>query len=732
MKPLDAFRCVAACTVIPWTAFVHSAAEHPRLPEEDEGAVNVQKALAAKALVAVGWPTQWRVFGPIQPGFTALAPEALTSVPETVKVDGVEFSPRTATAQDLEVNLMFLMPPGVAMTVPLAAYCFGEFDSPMDGTLYVNMAADWKTEWVIDGKRVYSTMEDGNQTRTNQWFRRGFAVPVTKGRHTVALLCQRHRWDWHFLSLAGVGPKPPEAMREFFQLRRTITPEAVSSLIEEDRTLEPAPPLLGTETETLIAKVKAPARFAKYVPRFHVEERWGLHEKSFTEQVFEKTRAYHVYDGDRLVASFVNGAMIREMNPLAPWNVPERPDRGFRYINLSMADPLPLPATHRGETRKRYCVAADGSAVTWERSIPPSANAPAAWESCRVRATLRVDPLCGYVVDVEPEFASADAPSFLNYEDGWFNYEWFNVMPSHLYYTLTKPVMDWRYERTMYCNRFTDKYRGWVTDEPQCQASDNAEGRFWGAHGLPMRDGGFVAFAKDPQGWSLAASRRAKSGEVEFYNMTCHLLQDQHNQFRMRPPAKGKPFRLVLPYRMMNLPPEVTDYLLDRVEMYLFDFIMLRRGEVRDFESDARRENEASPWSPKVAVAEGEARSGRKAAAFRNADARGKRMAHVAVNLDMLPVLEYGKSYRLEGWVKVQGEGAKAWFSIQPPFMDDKYWRGPKLKRIEGAPAVRGDGWQKITVEFTNHDWHGWSLQPQFRAEVSPGGAVYLDDLLVK
>ena len=729
MTSLDASRFVAACAVILWTVSAHGATDQPRLPEEDEGAVNVQKALEAKALVEVGWPAEWRVFAPIQPGFTRLAPEALKSIPQALKVDGVELAPRTATTKDLCTDLMFLMPPDVAKTVPLAAYCFGEFDSPIDGTLYVNMSADWRAQWVIDGREVYSTMATGNGTRGDQWWRRGFTVPVTKGKHTVALLCQRNRWGWSFHSLAGVSARPPEQMREFFQFRRTIVPEKQSSLIVEDKSLEAAPPLLDTETEALIKKVKAPARFAKYVPRFRVEMHWSLHETSFTNQEFQKRRSYRVYDRDREVSG-VAGRLV-EMNPLEPWNVPRRPDKGFRYVNTGPGCPIPIPETHRGQIRQRYCVAPDGTTVTYEKSWLPPASAPGAWEICRSRSTLRVDPVCGYVMDVDSEFVSADAPSFLEKgKDGWISHEWFNVMPSHLHYTLTRPVMDWRYERTMYCNRFTDKYRGWVTDEPQAQASDNHEGRFWKAQGLPLRDGGFIAFSKDPQGWSLAASRRALAGEVEFYNMTCHLLQDQHNQYRMRPPPAGKPFRLVLPWRMMNLPPEVTDYLLDRVEMYLFDSIMLRRGEVRDFESEARRENEASPWSPRITVGGGEARSGKKAAVFRSTQKR--RARSLRINLDVLPVMEYGRNYRLEGWVKVQGEGAKAWLSIQPPFMDDKYWRGPKLQAIDSEPANSGDGWQKITVEFRNHDWHGWSVQPQFRAEIPSGGTVYLDDLLIR
>lgn len=724
---IAALVLIAAGMSLPGQAFGNDVV--PILPEETEGCINVQTARQANAVVDCAWPTTWQVFGPLKPGFTRIPASELAVIPATIKVDGVHYSPIPVEAKGLEVNLMFLRPKD-AKTVPLAAYCFGEFDAPVDGTLYVNFSADWKMAWCIDGREVCSTMAHGNQARTKQWHRRGFAVPVAKGRHTVAVLCQRHRWDWHFLSVAGVGAKPPEAMQEFFQLRRKVTMEEETSLITEDRTLEPAPPVTETEAGALIKKTKAPSRFRNYKPEFRIEEYWTLHETSFTKQHFIKKRGYNIYDGDRLVAGGSPfGIHIKEMNPLEPWNIPPSDKRGYRYVNFSIGKTFAGTGSKEGA---RYCISPDKSTITFAHDAPCPTNHPSAWTRNSVVVTLRVDPVCGYVVDVLPEF-EAEAPlNFLEFKDGWAYHEYFNVMPSHLYYTLTKPVMDWRYEYTMYSNRFTDKYRGWVTDEPKCQASDNHEGRLFKCQGLPYRDGGIIAFSKDPQGWSLASARRIVHGKdrVKFYNMTCHLLQDQHCQFQMKRPLPGETVRLCLPFRMMNLPPEVTDYLLDRVELYLGDFIMVRQGQERDFENESRLENECSPWSPGVTLAADVGRSGKRSAVFRNDDRR-KRSRSTSQRIDILPKMEYGREYQLEGWAKVEGEGSTARFRVLPPFMDDKYWQGPKLKPIDGEAVEASPKWQKISLRFRNHDWHGWSLQPTVHAELPVGGAVYIDDLRV-
>jgi len=733
--------------------------EIPTLPEETEGCINVVTARNDNAVMDCDWPAEWKVFGPFGPQFTPLPAAKLAEIPKALIVDGKQLDASTATAKGMEVNLMYLKPKAVARTVPLAAYCFGEFDSPIDGTLYVNMSADWRTIWYVDGKEVYNTMEKGNNTRTKQWYRRGFSVPITKGRHVVALLCQRNRWDWHFLSVAGVTKKPAKEMQKYFQLRRTVEQPKDVLVLVEDPKLEPAPPVTGTDAEKLIELTKPPKRFKDYRPRFRIETQWGLSEKSFTGQHFVKTRGYRILDGDKPISGLGAGkvAGLQEVNPLQSRNWPTDPKRSRWSCGTHMGT---IGGKNTSSEGARYSISTDGTTVTAYHDWPAPTNAPNAWTCRSMYSTLRVDPVCGYVIDAWMTFEGRTPEKIEDvrkywwwsrepYEHGGYvSTEFMNLMPTHLYYGMTKPVFDWRYEYTMYSCRFIDKFRGWVTDEPACQASDGYERDYWRdaweggrgtGGGLPLRDGGIVAFSKDPWGWTLAASRKIAEGHdrLRFHNATCHLLQDQHNCVRMKVPMPGEPLKIKIGWRTMNLPPEVTDYLLDRIELYMGDFITARQGEARDFESDKRRENGSSPWSDRIVVTNGVGRSGTHCAVFRGISGHWKhpdkpQRRGYSPRIDILPKMEYGVEYEIEGWVKVEGADSKVRFVIDPPHMDKKYWMGPRLARIDGKTVGTSPDWQKISIRFRNHDWHGWSVQPRFSVVAGAGHSVYLDDLRVK
>jgi hypothetical protein len=161
----------------------------------------------------------------------------------------------------------------------------------------------------------------------------------------------------------------------------------------------------------------------------------------------------------------------------------------------------------------------------------------------------------------------------------------------------------------------------------------------------------------------------------------------------------------------------------------------VRQGEVRDFESAKRKKNDCAPWHDKVEVVDTVGRSGSHSAALRASaphhkkDTKTRRFTQL---INILPVMEYGVEYELEAWVKVEGADGCARFRVLPPHMDKKYWRGPRLKPIDGESVQASDQWQKIWLRFRNHDWHGWSLKPTIYAELPPGGVAYIDDLRVR
>lgn len=107
-------------------------------PQTDEGhgAINVRKALNAKAMTDPGWPGEWQVFGPIPPGLARLPAEKLEAMPKQIDIDGKTYAPRAMKAQDNTLDLRPLWPSarGGKDKERLACYFFAEIDCPEAGT----------------------------------------------------------------------------------------------------------------------------------------------------------------------------------------------------------------------------------------------------------------------------------------------------------------------------------------------------------------------------------------------------------------------------------------------------------------------------------------------------------------------------------------------------------------------------------------------------------------------
>jgi hypothetical protein len=542
------------------------------------GAINVAKAVAAGA-IAPCLTDAWTVFGPIPQGVAPLPDNGLKAVPKRLEVGGLVLEPRAMKAADgtLDLKPLWPDPRGGKDKEGLGAYAFAEIECPADGTLYVNCGADWWMKWHLDGRAVYSTLDEGNLIVPDLIEKRGFSAAVTKGRHVLAALVRSGSGGWSLRSAGGLTTAAPAEMQAYFEPWKTVLiPEKSATAMERVEAIEPAPPVTRTEAQRIIEKAGASRRFAAYRPRFHVKEEDALIERSSSRQVFSRDKTCVLYDGERPIGSMKQwfGGLdisLTDMDPLAPWNGPDTPSgKGLeaqRYCRLLMGVPFRIEGVPH-EARWTYAVSADGREVHACLAHTPTGDAQDAWQVRRTRATVRVDPYTGYVVDGVQEFAAKAVPPYLWAErkdargkvigGDAEGYEYCNVLPSHVINFTTYGPFLWRYERTMYTPRGSDKYLAWLSDTPQASASDEK--------GLLMRKDGFVAFLSDRQGWSQVLSHNSDD-PVDFRNATCWKLQDQHNNCSIPRPEGSGPYRMALGYRFLNLPPEATRYLLDRTEM---------------------------------------------------------------------------------------------------------------------------------------------------------------------
>jgi hypothetical protein len=203
-------------------------------PTEILPPVNVTNALAKGAIREIGWPTQWRVLGPLPGRTTPLTADQLRQVPRALEVDGwtdalFAFPVR---GNNVELGSLVHVQPGqepdlskeyVRAGVPVSAYAFAEVDCPADGYLYVSTSGEASLCWYVDGEVVYDRL-GGLWAGARDVSAHPFAVRVTKGRHVLAVQVRPGAGGWSFCSVGGFSEKRGDQLAEF-TVESKIKPE---------------------------------------------------------------------------------------------------------------------------------------------------------------------------------------------------------------------------------------------------------------------------------------------------------------------------------------------------------------------------------------------------------------------------------------------------------------------------------------------------------------------------
>ncbi|MFW5840290.1 MAG: PQQ-binding-like beta-propeller repeat protein [Planctomycetota bacterium] len=198
-------------------------------PVQPLGPVSVTGALQAKAASGINWPDKWTVFGPIPEAAGALDRKQLQQLPDRLEVGSRSFPamPLAAIGRSLDFTALIDLPEGQSpkpassvQTRPVkqsqSAWAMAKIKAPADGHLVINASADWFMEWFVDGQPVYSTLEKGNGRNPLQLDAHSFAVPVTKGSHTLAVRVKPGSKGWSMTSLgAWVAGNPNELAEKY-------------------------------------------------------------------------------------------------------------------------------------------------------------------------------------------------------------------------------------------------------------------------------------------------------------------------------------------------------------------------------------------------------------------------------------------------------------------------------------------------------------------------------------
>ena len=471
------------------------------------------------------------------------------------------------------------------------------------------------------------------------------------------------------------------------------------------------------EIDDLVRQFRPPERFAGHVPDFRAEPR------TFTfhgpDGPYEQTM-HVILDGDRCVALYSSRPQI-DLITHDPAQAPKElamPPRyhnatffGTRVTTIGWPDKWAVSGDEHG-----FEFTGGGKTIAlteWQRWKP---DGPLGRTGESVHAfTLRLDPVLGYTIDIDCRFVADKLPAERGKPKRGF--EFTNLLAGRM-------VDVWpgrsRCDRTIYCPAEGDKfaasrYAGWASHVVAADRSDNGRD-------VTVRRGGFVGFIDDGA-WSPVLARE---GPYRFTLSTCNVWQDQHNHvdFPPEPDADGV-YRMNPKFRLAFLPPEVTSHLWR--EMTLEDFggmraVVVRIGRLEDFE------DQPLPLTEPVRGAAGHglrvttdaAHSGDKSLVVKGSASPDDRGAFL-----FLPQLNLRArtAYRLEAWIKVEGEGARA------SVVGDLYeWTPHNPERLvrQETPAVEGgQGWHHVALDFETPDFDPY-VDLRFRC-VGPGTA-YFDD----
>lgn len=143
--------------------------------------------------------------------FTAVKPPAeFSSIPATLEgVNGEPVAPQSATMPPDGINLVEYNR-GV-LSPEKCAILYHRFSSDKAGSMRIGVAADWWMELFINGRSIFNTMKQGNQSHTFNADDHILEIPIVKGDNLLAVKVLSGSGGWRFVCgnpSRGIDEKP--------------------------------------------------------------------------------------------------------------------------------------------------------------------------------------------------------------------------------------------------------------------------------------------------------------------------------------------------------------------------------------------------------------------------------------------------------------------------------------------------------------------------------------------
>lgn len=511
---------------------------------------------------------------------------------------------------------------------------------------------------------------------------------------------------------------------------------AVGSLLLLAASVEPA--AAGGELTRVLEEIKPLARFKGHKPRFHIAKKqhtwwwWDWQNPDRSKRWIPKQHKAEL-------EILMDGEMPIGLAPDWLWSpfpgadtrnrLDETYTPGFKRFGMGIpsaafgAFPISHKVARTGETMdiviKQGVWPEEGIAEGHGPSHPHRKATPHI--GCVTRLTFRVDPVLGYVVDREtrwrhkgrPKDKKTGKPAETTGSGSFFPFGVTIIWPGAITYAYSGCTPDASDRR--------------VSGERFAVWSNNCESLYRKYHPV-IRPDGFAAYLSDRSGWGMALL--PQSGVPVRYPQ-CPIWGEFHTSAPVVPLREKDGYCYgTIRQRMVGLPPEICRHVVKNAKVVNGHgtTVLIRPGG-EDFEDQPLPASTTLRGFQPVEgkVSDRRAHSGKKSLEVNGVTAeeftKTKFWPRDRGHTRFLPA----KRYRLECWVFVEGEDAKA-FVIPTPGMgyEPRELLGAETAGKGRTRLVRsGDRWQKAEMEFVSAK-HGNPINVRF--VVIGRGKAYFDD----
>jgi len=453
-------------------------------------------------------------------------------------------------------------------------------------------------------------------------------------------------------------------------------------------------PASGNEIQNLEQQTKTQSNYAHYKPNFRIKKAlYKFHGATGDYQ----NDFWEIRDGEKIVAVFLQEpqSQIDVIAP-TPEMTPTKLDLPARYHYGAMFGTRFTTIAYWPEfkisgDKHEFHFVGGGDSLT---IVESQEWLPEGKYKCKAksvhRATLRIDPVFGYVFDINCTF---ETDKFVK-----GGIEFTNLLTP----AQSNPWPEkWKYDYTIYSSADTSGYVRFSSNLAAGDLSDEIQHN-WGK-GTTTRNGGLMAFV-DKGKYSPALLR---TGNAKYVQNTCNVWLDQHNKALLpeKPDADGI-YRVNPRFRFVYLPPQMANYLIENSVPFKLkkdSMVQIRLGVDEGFEEQPLSTSTTIRgickgwWEKDFVIDQSLAHRGKKSIRIDGITEEQSHQKYANFIITPQILLDPNSTYKIEAYVSTSGN-VKAFISA------DLYEWTPhdeaRLKKQKTNMADQQGKWEKIEIVF--------------------------------